>query len=103
MEPTATRRIGECQEWRERTDFGHTDTQQKKHLPLGKRWSHKVKERMHSTDVAFRNEPSSKKQPMQGRHMGLEMTWRKAQEPGKALAQAQAPPEWWDHYICTHV
>lgn len=67
MGPTATRRKGGRQEWRERADFGQTDTQQSKPLLLGKRWSHKVKERMHSTDVAFRNESGSKRQPASAR------------------------------------
>ena len=34
----------------------------KKHLPLGKRWLHQVKDRMRSTDVTFRKGPGSKAQ-----------------------------------------
>ena len=42
--------------------MGETYTRKKKHLALEKRWSHQVKERMHSTDVTFRIGPSSKTQ-----------------------------------------
>lgn len=45
--------------------MGETYTRQKKekkHLPLEKRWSHQVKERMHSADVTFRIGPGSKTQ-----------------------------------------
>lgn len=61
--------------------------------------------RMHSTDVAFRNEPRGRKQPRVKKlqDMEVEMTWRKAQEPGPALPQAQAPPEWCNHLNCAHV
>lgn len=38
----------------------HTHSKKIKHLPVEKRWSHQVKERMHSTDVTFRIGPGSK-------------------------------------------
>ena len=85
MEPTAARKKGGREEWRKRADSGQTYTQQQKHPPLGKRWSRKGKERMHSTDVAFGNERGSEKQPGRARQTqdtGVGMTWRKAQETG---------------------
>lgn len=32
----------------------------------------------------------------------VETTWREAKEPGQALPQAQAPPEWCNRLICAH-
>lgn len=85
MESAASKNKGECQEWREESQFGiDTYTQLRKHLPLGKRQSHKVKERMHSTDVTFRIGPGSKKQLGNTRkiqEVQVQVTWRKAQEP----------------------
>ena len=85
VESAASKNKGECQEWRGKRQFGiDTYTQQRKHLPLGKRWSHKVKERMHSTDVTFRIGPGSKKQLGNTRKIQdvkVQVTWRKAQGP----------------------
>ena len=65
MESTASKNKGVYQDWREKSQFGrdiHTAKKEKKHLPLEKRWSHQVKERMHSADVTFRIGPGSKTQ-----------------------------------------
>ena len=62
MESTASKNKGGYQDWRQKSQFGRNIHTQKKHLPLEKRWSHQVKERMHSTDVTFRIGPGSKTQ-----------------------------------------
>ena len=89
--------------------MGETYTRQKKkekkHLPLEKRWSHQVKERMHSADVTFRIGPGSKTQLGRTRKMQM---WRWS-DPEKGSggrfgpAPAQAPPERCDCHLYVHV